>query len=131
MSKYPLGDWLTSVNFSKEDLRDREDGEVWMKKYPAYIINRCLSGHIDAVLLVNELNRWYGLDNDLQYSFYLNSLRKKRRFSPWQKKEQVEDFDLIKKYFKYSDEKARDALRILTKDQIELIRSKMNTGGKG
>ena len=129
--KYPLGDWLTSVNFSKEDLRDREDGEVWMKKYPAYIVNRCLSGHIDAVLLVNELNRWHGLDNDLQYSFYLNSLRKKRRFSPWQKKEQVEDFDLIKKYFKYSDEKARDALRILTKDQIELIRSKMNTGGKG
>ena len=102
-----------------------------MKKYPAYIVNRCLSGHIDAVLLVNELNRWHGLDNDLQYSFYLNSLRKKRRFSPWQKKEQVEDFDLIKKYFKYSDEKARDALRILTKDQIELIRSKMNTGGKG
>ena len=131
MSKYPLGDWLTSVNFSKEDLRDREDGEVWMKKYPAYIVNRCLSGHIDAVLLVNELNRWHGLDNDLQYSFYLNSLRKKRRFSPWQKKEQVEDFDLIKKYFKYSDEKARDALRILTKDQIELIKSKMNTGGKG
>ena len=131
MSKYPLGDWLTSVNFSKEDLRDREDGEVWMKKYPAYIVNRCLSGHIDAVLLVNELNRWHGLDNDLQYSFYLNSLRKKRRFSPWQKKEQVEDFDLIKKYFKYSDEKARDALRILTKYQIELIRSKMNTGGKG
>ena len=131
MSKYPLGDWLTSVNFSKEDLRDREDGEVWMKKYPAYIVNRCLSGHIDAVLLVNELNRWHGLDNDLQYSFYLNSLRKKRRFSPWQKKEQVEDFDLIKKYFKYSDEKARDALRILTKDQIKLIRSKMNTGGKG
>ena len=131
MSKYPLGDWLTSVNFSKEDLRDREDGEVWMKKYPAYIVNRCLSGHIDAVLLVNELNRWHGLDNDLQYSFYLNSLRKKRRFSPWQKKEQVEDFDLIKKYFKYSDEKARDALRILTKVQIELISSKMYTVGKG
>ena len=130
-NKYPLGDWLTSVNFSKEDLRDREDGEMWMKKYPSYIVNRCLSGHVDCVLLVNEMNRWYGLDNDLQYSFYLNTLRKKRRFSPWQKKEQVEDFDLIKKYFKYSDEKARDALRILTKDQIELIRSKMNTGGKG
>ena len=130
-NKYPLGDWLTSVNFSKEDLRDREDGEMWMKKYPSYIINRCLSGHVDCVLLVNEMNRWYGLDNDLQYSFYLNTLRKKRRFSPWQKKDKVEDFDLIKNYFKYSDEKARDALRILTKDQIELIRSKMNTGGKG
>ena len=102
-----------------------------MRKYPPYIVNRCVSGHLDTVMYANEMNRMHFLDKDLQYSFYLNSLRKKRRFSPWQKKEQVEDFDLIKKYFKYSDEKARDALRILTKDQIELIRSKMNTGGKG
>tara|TARA_B100000035_G_C21007902_1_gene558192 strand:- start:528 stop:788 length:261 start_codon:yes stop_codon:yes gene_type:complete len=86
---------------------------------------------VDAVLYANEMNRLHHLDNDVQYSFYLNSLRKKRRFSPWQKKEQVEDLALIKDYFKYSDEKARDALRILTKDQIELIKSKMNTGGKG
>jgi hypothetical protein len=82
------------------------------------------------VLYANALNEFHQLDNDLQYSFYLNSLRKKRRFSPWQRKDKIDNLDLIKKYFKYSDEKARDALRILTNDQIELIKLKMNTGGK-
>lgn len=127
--QYPLGDYLTSINFSKEDLSER--GEDWIKNYPPYIVNRCVSGHLDTVMYANELNRMHHLDKDLQYSFYLNSLRKKRRFSPWQRKEKIEDLALIKDYFKYSDDKARDALRILTKDQIELIRSKMNTGGKG
>ena len=75
------------------------------------------------------MNVNHHIDKDMQYSFYLNSLRKKRRFSPWQKKDKVQDLDLIKKYFKYNDDKARDALRILTKDQIELIKSKLNTGG--
>ena len=129
--QYPLKDYLNTINFSKDNLLEGENGEQFGKNYPAYIVNRCLSSHVDAIMYANEMNRLHGLDNDLQYSFYLNSLRKKRRFSPWQKKDKVEDFDLIKDYFKYSDEKARDALRILTKDQIELIRSKMNTGGKG
>ena len=75
------------------------------------------------------MNLNHHIDKDMQYSFYLNSLRKKRRFSPWQKKDKVEHLDLIKKYFKYNDDKARDALRILTNDQIELIKSKLNTGG--
>ena len=69
------------------------------------------------------------LDKDMQYSFYLNSLRKKRRYSPWLKKDKAENLDLIKQYFGYNNDKARDALRILTNDQIELIKSKLNTGG--
>ena len=120
-----LKDWLNSINFTKEDLSEN------IKEYSPFIINRCLSGHLDCVLFANEMNKYHFLDKDMQYSFYLNSLRKKRRFSPWQRKEKIEDLNLIKDYFKYSDDKARDALRILTKDQIELIRSKMNTGGKG
>ena len=126
--QYPLGDYLNSINHTKEDLRER--GEDWMRKYPPYIVNRCVSGHLDTVMYANEMNRMHFLDKDLQYSFYLNSLRKKRRFSPWQRKEKIDDLALIKNYFGYSDEKARDALRILTKDQIELIKTKMNTGGK-
>ncbi len=130
MSKYqnyPLTDYLNSLNWTKEDLSER--GEDWMQKYPPYIINKCFGGFIDTILYANEMNKLHHLDKDMQYSFYLNSLRKKRRFSPWQKKDKVEHLDLIKKYFKYNDEKARDALRILTKDQIELIKSKLNTGG--
>ena len=84
---------------------------------------------MDTVIYSNEMNRLYNLDKDLQYSFYLNSLRKKKRFSPWQRKEKIEDLDIIKRYYQYSDEKAKDALRILTKNQIELIKSKLNTGG--
>ena len=125
---YPLTDYLNSINHTKEDLRER--GDDWMKKYPPFIVNKCFSGFKETVLYANALNEFHQLDNDLQYSFYLNSLRKKRRFSPWQRKDKIENLDLIKKYFKYSDEKARDALRILTKDQIELIKLKMNTGGK-
>ena len=100
-----------------------------MRQYPPYVINKCLSAFIDTIIYSNEMNVNHHIDKDMQYSFYLNSLRKKRRFSPWQKKDKVQDLDLIKKYFKYNDDKARDALRILTKDQIELIKSKLNTGG--
>jgi hypothetical protein len=125
---YPLTGYLNSVNFSKENLLE-EDPQA-AKYYPPYIVNKALSHHIDSVLYANEMNRNYHLDKDLQYLFYLNSLRRKKRFSPWHKKEKVDELTLIKDYFKYSDEKARDALRILTKDQIELIKQKMNTGGR-
>ena len=76
------------------------------------------------------MNAHFNLDKDLQYSFYLNSLRKKRRFSPWERKQMIKDFELVKSFFKYSDQKTKDALRILTKDQIDLIKLKMDTGGK-
>ena len=127
MSNYKLSDYLNSVNWTKEDLQER--GPDWMQKYPSYIVNKCLSGHIDSVLYANEINTMHHLDKDMQYSFYLNSLRKKRSYSPWLKKDKAENLDLIKQYFGYNNDKARDALRILTKDQIELIKSKLNTGG--
>ena len=124
---YQLKDYLYSINQSKKNILDDDPDAA--RKYPAFVINKCLSSFTDTVLYANEMNKFHHLDKDMQYSFYLNSLRKKRRFSPWQKKDKVEHLDLIKKYFKYNDEKARDALRILTKDQIELIKSKLNTGG--
>ena len=121
--QYPLGDYLKSINETKEDLTLRDP--EWMKKYPPFIINRCLSSHMDAILMANEMNFHHQLDKDLQYSFYLNTLRKRKRFSPWQRKDKIEDLDVIKQYFHYNDDKAKDALRILTKDQIELIKSKL------
>ena len=129
MSKhnYPLTDYLNSINWTKENIAER--GEDWMRQYPPYVINKCLSAFIDTIIYSNEMNVNHHIDKDMQYSFYLNTVRPKRRFSPWGKKQQVKDLDLVKKYFKYNDDKARDALRILTKDQIELIKSKLNTGG--
>ena len=75
-----LKDWLNSINFTKENLM-KED-ETSKKDYAPYIINKCLSGYIDCILYANEMNLYHSLDKDMQYSFYLNSLRKKKRFTP-------------------------------------------------
>ena len=122
-----LKDWLNSINFTKENLIEDPDA---ISSYPPYIINRCLSGHLDTVLFANEMNRYVNLDKDLQYTFYLNTLRKRKRFSPWLKKEQIENLDLVKKHYGYSNEKARVALTLLTKTQIEYIRKKHEKGGR-
>ena len=81
-------------------------------------------------MFANEMNRNHQLDKDMQYSFYLNSLRKKKRFSPWLKQDKIKDLEYVKKYYGYSNEKAKQALKILTKEQINFIKSKFETGGK-
>ena len=118
-----LKDWLNSVNYNKEDL----SGEI--KSYPPYIVNRCLSGHIDCIMFANEMNMNHQLDKDMQYQFYLNSLRKRKRFSPWIKKDKVQDLDIVKQYYGYSNEKASQALRILSRQQIEFIKQRLDIGG--
>lgn len=123
-----LKDWLNSINHTKVNLLEEDPDSV--KKYPPYIINRCMSGHIDAILFANEMNQHPNLDKDMQYSFYLNTLRKRKRFSPWLKKEQVDDLDLIKKHYGYSNEKAKIALTLLTKSQLEFLRKTHDMGGK-
>ena len=125
--KHELKDWLNSINFTKENLIEDPD---MISSYPPYIVNRCLSGHLDTVLFANEMNRYSNLDKDMQYSFFLYTLRKRKRFSPWLKKEQIDDLDLVKKHYGYSNEKARVALTLLTKPQIEYIRKKHEKGGR-
>ena len=119
-----LKDWLNSINFTKEDLSES------IKDYPPYIINKCLSGHIDCVLFANEMNMMHQLDKDMQYSFYLNSLRKRKRFSPWLRKDKITDLECIKSYYGYSNEKASQALKILTKEQLTFIKQRLDIGGK-
>ena len=125
--KYELKDWLNSINFTKENLIEDPD---MISSYPPYIINRCLSGHLDTVLFANEMNKYSNLDKDMQYSFFLYTLRKRKRFSPWLKKEQVDDLDLVKKHYGYSNEKAKVAVSLLTKTQLETIRNQHDMGGK-
>jgi len=125
--KYELKDWLNSINFTKENLIEDPD---MISSYPPYIVNRCLSGHLDTVLFANEMNKYSNLDKDMQYSFLLYTLRKRKRFSPWLKKEQVDDLDLVKKHYGYSNEKAKVAVSLLTKTQIETIRNQHDMGGK-
>ena len=122
-----LKDWLNSINFNKSNLVE-EDPSV-IKDYPPYIINRCLSGNLDCIMFVNEMNKYSFLDKDMQYSFYLNTLRKKKRFSPWLRKDKVTDLAIIKQYYGYSNEKAENALKILTPEQIKFIKQRLDTGG--
>ena len=123
-----LKDWLNSINFTKDNLIEQD--ETLKKDYPPYIINKCLSGHIDCILYANEMNLHHFFDKDMQYSFYLNSLRKRKRFSPWLRKDKIEDLNCVKQYYKYSTEKALQALKILSKEQITFIKQRLETGGK-
>jgi hypothetical protein len=125
---YELKDWLNSINQSKTNIMDEDPSST--KEYPPYIINRCLSGHIDCVLFANEMNKNHFIDKDMQYSFYLNSLRKKKRFSPWLRKDKVTDLECVKQYYGYSNEKASQALKILTKEQLTFIKKRLDIGGK-
>lgn len=118
-----LKDWLNSINHTKEDLS--ED----MSSYPPFIINKCLSGHLDCVLFANEMNRYSHLDKDMQYSFYINTLRKRKRFSPWLRKDKIEDLDVVKEYYGYSNEKAQQALKILSREQLDYIKQRLEIGG--
>jgi len=124
---YELKDWLNSINFNKENFV--QDDENCIKEYPPYIINKCLSGHIDCVLFANEMNMNHHLDKDMQYLFYLNSLRKKKRFSPWIRKDKVKDLECVKQYYRYSNEKATQALKILNKEQLDFIKQRLEIGG--
>ena len=123
-----LKDWLNSINFNKDDLT--EDDENIIKSYPPFIINKCLSGHLDSVLFANEMNKYHFLDKDMQYKFYLNILRKRKRFSPWIRKDKDSDLDIVKSYYGYSNEKARQVMKILSTEQINYMKQRLDIGGK-
>jgi len=122
-----LKDWLNSINFNKQNLIEEDPSTI--KDYPPYIINRCLSGHLDCVMFANEMNKYSFLDKDMQYSFYLNTLRKKKRFSPWLRKDKVTDLQCVKEYYGYSNEKASQALKILSNQQLDFIKQRLDIGG--
>jgi len=122
-----LKNWLNSINQTKKNLID-EDPSI-EKDYPPYIINRCFSGHLDAVLFANEMNMYSFLPKKMQYDFFINILRTKRRFSPWIRKDLVDNLDCVKRYYGYSNEKAKQALKILSKEQLDFIKSKFEIGG--
>lgn len=122
-----LKEWLNSINQTKKNLID-EDSSL-EKEYVPYIINRCLSGNIDCVMYVNELNKYHFLPKKFQYDFLINTLRVKKRFSPWIHKDKIKDLECVKNYYGYNNEKAKQALKILTKKQLTFIKSKLETGG--
>ena len=127
--RYPLKDYLNTINQTKKNFME-DDDRSWEKNYPPCVINKGMSQHMDTILMANEMNQYPGLDKKLQYDFFINIVRPRKRFSPWGKKEKVKDIELVKEFYGYSTEKAMQALRILTDHQLEIIRTKLNKGGK-
>ena len=126
---HALTDYLKSINETKNNLIDGDDAG-WEKEYPSWVITKCMASHYDTVLLANEMNIHYQLPNKLQYDFYINIVRKRKRFSPWEKKVKLDDLECVKEYYNYSTEKAQAVLKLLNKEQIDYIKSKLNRGGK-
>ena len=109
---YELKDYLNAINYTKEKLLDSED-EMWEKKYAPFIINKCLAPFPDTIMLVNEMNQRHHLDKKLQFDFLLNSLRTRKRYTPWLKAKKNKNLEYVKEYYGYSNEKAKSALDIL------------------
>jgi hypothetical protein len=126
---YELKEYLNAINVSKESLMDSED-EAWEKKYAPFIVNKCVAPFPDTILLVNELNRYHHLDKKLQFDFLLNSLRARKRYTPWLKAKKLKNLEYVKEYYGYNNEKAKAALDILDDEQISAIKIKLYKGGR-
>jgi len=124
---YQLKDYLYSINQSKKNILDDDPDAV--RKYPAYVVNRCLSSFTDTVLYANEMNKNSHLPPKMQYDFFINSVKPRKRFSPWARKDSIDYLDIVKEYYGYNDDKALQALRILTKDQLDKITYLLRKGG--
>lgn len=115
---------IPSILQTKKDALDNE------KDYKPYLVNRSISYHIDCILYANQMNMNHHLDGKLQYHYLLNTIRPmKRKFQPWQKTSAIKDIDFVKEYFGYSNDKAKEALRLLTDEQITLIKEQLEKGG--
>jgi len=120
-------DYVNSILQNKKNLIIDELTE---KDYSPFLVNRTLSYHKDCILYDNEMNRRHLADKKLQYDFLLNTVRsQKRPFAKWVKSEKSDDIDAIKLYFGFSDTKAREAIILLSKDNIKNIREKIDVGG--
>ncbi len=127
MTAPSLTDWMNSINHVKMNIMDADPNTESL--YNAYTINHCLSGTIDTVLLANQMNLNSSLPKKMQYDFLINSVRGRKRFSPWIKEEKTKELNLVKEYYGFSHKKAKEALTILTKEQLKTIEIEMNKGG--
>jgi len=126
---YELKDYLNAINHEKKNLMDTDD-EMWEKKYPAFIVNKCIAPFPDTIHLVNEMNLHNHLDKKLQFDFLLNSIRTRKRFTPWMKASKQKNLEYVKEYYGYNNEKARSALKILSDEQIKAIKDSLDKGGR-
>ena len=120
-------EYCNAINYTKKDIMVDDISE---KKYSAYMVNRQLSYFPDTILAANEMNKNHHIDNRLQFDFFINIIRKRKRFSKWFKPEQISDLEIVKEYYGYSNEKARQILTLLSTEQINELKTKVAKGGR-
>jgi hypothetical protein len=120
-------DFLNDINYDKKNIMVDDIAE---KQYSSFMVNRGLSYFNDTVLMANEMNINHHLDNRLAFDFFINIVRKRKRFSKWFKPESNSDVEVVKTYYGYSNEKARQVLTLLTKEQLEELKKKVYRGGR-
>jgi len=124
-----LTDYLNSINYTKENLLDTED-ELVEKQYTPFVVNRCLSYFPDTIIHSNIMNENSHIDKKMQYDYYLASIRKRKRFSKWLKREESDKIETIKEYFGYSNQKAKEVEDLISDSDLESMRESMFKGGK-
>jgi hypothetical protein len=123
-------DYINAINDTKQDIiTDSDNPELAEKLYPSFLVNRGLSFFVDTVYLANEMNRYHQLENKMQFDFLINIVRKKKRFSKWFKAQPDEEVEAVMDYYGYSQDKARQVVDLLTKDQITQIIERQRKGG--
>ena len=120
-------EYCNAINYTKKNIMIDDVAE---KAYAPYMVNRQLSYFNDTVLAANEMNLKHHIDNRLQFDFFINIVRKRKRFSKWFKPEQISDLDVVKKYYGYSNEKARQVLTLLSTEQMNELKNKVARGGR-
>ena len=120
-------EYLNAINNTKKDIMIDDLSE---KQYNGFMINRGLSYFQDTVIMANEMNRLHHATKHMQFSFLLNTIRSQKRFSKWLKASKIKDLEAIKEYYKYSNNRAKEVLSLLTKEQIDYIKEKISKGGK-
>jgi len=120
-------EYLKAINETKKDIMVDDIAE---KEYNPFIINRGLSFFKDTILFANKMNRYHHLDHRVQFDFFINIIRKKKRWSKWIKASDIDNLKLIKEYYGYSNEKAKSALSLMSNEQIEQLKQRIYKGGK-
>ena len=121
-----LSETLNSLNYNKDNLIEK--GILAESDYLPFIVNKCLSYFTDTVLFVNEMNRFSDLPKKMQYDYILHSIRKRKRFSRWEKNNKSKKILLVKEYYQYSDSKTEEIVDLISDDQLKEIKKLLETG---
>ena len=119
-------EFIKAINTSKDVMKDNSLAE---KDYIPFLVNRGLSFFQDTVIQINEMNIRHYIDNKLQFDYLLNNIRPRKRWSKWLNPDKIDNLELVKTYFGFGNEKAKEALEVLSNEDIEEIKSKLAKGG--